>query len=152
MIGPKISEIIKSKSSTEPNYFVHFAMRYPIKVKKNTPLEGKSNPGNYIQIYAQILYGYGYFARYALEFDLNPLACEIEDLESALFEYRNVINFPRGKMNTNLATFVTMELDEKIKENLYCLISRRSGNQAVIDLESFTKIYSQLVSENISQK
>ena len=127
-------------------------MRYPVKAKKNTPLEGKANPGNYMQIYAQTLYGYGYFARYALEFELNPLACDIEDLESALSEYKNVISFPRGKMNSNLATFVTMELHEKIKENLYCLFSRRSGNQAVIDLESFTKIYSQLVSENISQK
>merc|ERR1711997_1033331 len=94
------------------------------------------SPGNKIQVFAQILYGYGYWG--------------IFDLERALAEYSYVTSYQSGNLNPTIATYFTTELNGKIKENLYCLISRSSGNQVANELDTYVNVYTQLLSENIA--
>jgi hypothetical protein len=108
------------------------------------------SPGNKIQVFAQILYGYGYWGPFALEYEKSTVDCGIFDLERALAEYSYVTSYQSGNLNPTIGTYFTTELNGKIKENLYCLISRSSGNQVANELDTYVNVYTQLLSENIA--
>ena len=78
--------------------------------------------GNKIQVFAQILYGYGYWGPFALEYEKSTVDCGTFDLERALAEYSYVTSYQSGNLNPTIATYFTTELNGKIKENLYCLV------------------------------
>jgi hypothetical protein len=80
------------------------------------------SPGNKIQVFAQILYGYGYWGPFALEYEKSIVDCGTFDLERALAEYSYVTSYQSGNLNPTIATYFTTELNGKIKENLYCLV------------------------------
>ena len=80
------------------------------------------SPGNKIQVFAQILYGYGYWGPFALEYEKSTVDCGTFDLERALAEYSYVTSYQSGNLNPTIATYFTTELNGKIKENLYCLV------------------------------
>jgi len=107
-------------------------------------------PGNKIQVFAQILYGYGYWGPFSLEYEKSTVDCGTFDLERALAEYSYVTSYQSGNLNPTIATYFTTELNGKIKENLYCLISRSSGNQVANELDTYVNVYTQLLSENIA--
>ena len=44
-------------------------------------------------------------------------------LERALAEYSYITNYQRDNLNPTIGTYFTTELNGKIKENLYCLVS-----------------------------
>jgi len=106
--------------------------------------------GNKIQVFAQILYGYGYWGPFALEYEDSYLTCNSLNLDEALEEYSYVTNYNRASLNPVIASYFTTELNGKIKENLYCLISRSSGNQEANELDTYINVYTQLLSENIA--
>merc|ERR1711935_988060 len=106
--------------------------------------------GNKIQVFAQILYGYGYWGPFALEYEKSTVDCGTFDLERALAEYSYVTSYQSGNLNPTIGTYFTTELNGKIKENLYCLISRSSGNQVANELDTYVNVYTQLLSENIA--
>ena len=82
--------------------------------------------GNKIQVFAQILYGYGYWGPFALEYEDSFLTCNSFNLDEALEEYSYVTNYDRASLNPVIASYFTTELNGKIKENLYCLVSHGS--------------------------
>ena len=79
--------------------------------------------GNKIQVFAQILYGYGYWGPFALEYEDSRVHCGQEDLERAVTEYSYVANYNRNNLDPIIGTYFTTELNGAIKENLYCLVS-----------------------------
>jgi len=106
--------------------------------------------GNKIQVFAQILYGYGYWGPFALEYEDSFVDCGSDNLEEALAEYSYVTQYQRDNLDPVIGTYFTTELNGKIKENLYCLISRSSGNQEANILDTYINVYTQLLSENIA--
>jgi len=105
--------------------------------------------GNRIQVFAQILYGYGYWGPFALEYEDSFVDCGNDNLEEALAEYSYVTQYQSDNLDPVIGTYFTTELNGKIKENLYCLISRSSGNQDANVLDTYINVYTQLLSENI---
>lgn len=79
--------------------------------------------GNKIQVFAQILYGYGYWGPFALEYEPSQVTCGKYDLQEALDEYGYVVHYEIDNLNPTIGTYFTTELNGKIKENLYCLVS-----------------------------
>jgi len=108
--------------------------------------------GGKIQIFAQILYGYGYWGPFALEYEDSFVDCGSDNLEEALAEYSYVTQYQRDNLDPVIGTYFTTELNGKIKENLYCLISRSSGNQEANILDTYINVYTQLLSENIARQ
>lgn len=106
--------------------------------------------GNRIQVFAQILYGYGYWGPFALEYEDSFVDCGNDNLEEALAEYSYVTQYQRDNLDPLIGTYFTTELNGKIKENLYCLISKSSGNQEANVLDTYINVYTQLLSENIA--
>jgi len=105
--------------------------------------------GNKIQVFAQILYGYGYWGPFALEYEASNVDCGIYDFENALSEYGYVTDYYKANLDPAIATYFTTELNGAIKEKLYCLISRASGNQEANELDTYVNVYTQLLSEKI---
>ena len=104
--------------------------------------------GNQINLLAHIAYGYGYWGRFALELEDSQLECGLLDLEKALDKYSQVIE-SSSNLNPMIKRFMSNELNNVIKENLHCLLSRNYGDQDVVnELESSLKIFSDLLSEN----
>ena len=79
--------------------------------------------GNKIQVFAQILYGYGYWGPFALEYEASNVDCGIYDFENALSEYGYVTDYYKANLDPAIATYFTTELNGAIKEKLYCLVS-----------------------------
>lgn len=79
--------------------------------------------GNKIQVFAQILYGYGYWGPFALEYEDSQLTCGVYDLEDALNEYGYVVHYDKTNLEPAIAKYFTSELNGAIKEKLYCIVS-----------------------------
>ena len=79
--------------------------------------------GNKIQVFAQILYGYGYWGPFALEYETSRVSCGLSDLERTLYEYGYVTDYNRSDLDPTIGKYFTSELNSAIKENLYCLVS-----------------------------
>ena len=79
--------------------------------------------GNKIQVFAQILYGYGYWGPFALEYETSTVDCGVHNFEDALTEYSYVTQYHKDNLDPIIGTYFTTELNGKIKENLYCLVS-----------------------------
>ena len=108
----------------------------------------KISKGNQINLISHIAYGYGYWGRFALELEDSQLECGLLDLERALDEYSRVTD-PNSNLNPMIKRFMSNELNDVIKENLNCLLSRNYGDQDVVnELESSLKIFSDLLSES----
>ena len=78
--------------------------------------------GNKIQVFAQILYGYGYWGPFALEYEASKVDCGLSDLERTLYEYGYVTDYDRAALDPKIGGYFTSELNSAIKENLYCLV------------------------------
>ena len=79
--------------------------------------------GNKIQVFAQILYGYGYWGPFALEYENSRVDCGALDFEATLNEYGYVTDHHGyNSLDPILANYYIAELNSKIKENLYCLV------------------------------
>ena len=79
--------------------------------------------GNKIQVFAQILYGYGYWGPFALEYENSRISCGQYDLERVLQEYGYVTDYSKTTLDPTIGVYFTHELNAAIKENLYCLVS-----------------------------
>lgn len=82
--------------------------------------------GNRLQIIAQLMYGYGYWGPFALEYETARVDCNLEDLEKAIYEYGYVSDYKRSTADPLIASYYVTEYNGKIKENLYCLVSTLS--------------------------
>merc|ERR1719367_841800 len=106
--------------------------------------------GNKIQVFAQILYGYGYWGPFALEYETSRVDCGTLDFEATLNEYGYVTDHHGyNSLDPILANYSIAELNSKIKENLYCLTQRSSSNQAANELDAYIDVYTQLLSEKL---
>jgi len=106
--------------------------------------------GNKIQVFAQILYGYGYWGPFALEYENSRVDCGTLDFEATLNEYGYVTDHHGyNSLDPILANYYIAELNSKIKENLYCLTQRSSSNQAANELDAYIDVYTQLLSEKL---
>jgi len=106
--------------------------------------------GNKIQVFAQLLYGYGYWGPFALEYENSRVDCGELDFEATLNEYGYVTDHHGyNSLDPILANYYIAELNSKIKENLYCLSSRSSSNQAANELDAYIDVYTQLLSEKL---
>ena len=56
--------------------------------------------GNKIQVFAQILYGYGYWGPFALEYEESSVDCGIPDFEKTLLEYGYVTDYHYNILGT----------------------------------------------------
>ena len=81
--------------------------------------------GNKIQVFAQILYGYGYWGPFALEYEASKVDCGLSDLERTLYEYGYVTDYDRAALDPKIGGYFTSELNSAIKENLYCLVIKK---------------------------
>ena len=79
--------------------------------------------GAKIQVFAQILYGYGYWGPFVLEFEESKVDCGLPNLETTLTEYGYVTDHQYSSLSSGVATYYVSELNSKLKENLYCLVS-----------------------------
>ena len=79
--------------------------------------------GDRIQVIAQILYGYGYWAPFAFEFEKARVDCGAHDLEKTLTEYGYVTDYNFNSLDPILNSYYVEELNSRLKENLYCLVS-----------------------------
>ena len=106
---------------------------------------------NWIQLVAQLAYGYGYWGQYK-ELDWNSwVKCGHYDLNIVLEEYKEVTDFKNSHLNPTLSAVLSFEINEKMKKKLYDLISRKSEkseNPAVKDLIAQIKIFTEHLSEN----
>ena len=87
--------------------------------------------GNKIQVFAQILYGYGYWGPFALEYENSRITCGTYDLERVLQEYGYVTDYSKTTLDPRIGSYFTSELNAAIKENLYCLVSFFRGRNLV---------------------
>ena len=72
--------------------------------------------GNKIQVFAQILYGYGYWGPFALEYETSRVDCGLSDLERTLYEYGYVTDYNRSDLDPTIGKYFTSELNSAIKE------------------------------------
>jgi hypothetical protein len=80
--------------------------------------------GNKIQVFAQILYGYGYWGPFALEYEESRLKCNRYDLEKAVEEFRFLEDSNTvADLGAPVAQYYATEFNHKIKEKLYCMVS-----------------------------
>jgi len=105
--------------------------------------------GDRIQVIAQILYGYGYWAPFAFEFEKARVDCGAHDLEKTLTEYGYVTDYNFNSLDPILNSYYVEELNSKLKENLYCLTSKSSSNQAANELDTYLNVYTQLLGEKL---
>ena len=117
------------------------------KTEKLEELDSKTI-GNYIQLFAQIAYGYGYSFRFKTE--NSKLNCGYEDLYSALEQYSEVVNNRFRGLNPIMAEKLAIELNIEIKISLHCLLSKKSGNRFVQDLDGLIDMYTYLLAESTS--
>jgi len=108
--------------------------------------------GNKIQVFAQILYGYGYWGPFALEYETSRVSCGLSDLERTLYEYGYVTDYNRSDLDPTIGKYFTSELNSAIKENLYCLVKRASANQKANEVDTYVNVYTQLLSEKIARQ
>ena len=102
---------------------------------------------NFIQFFAQLAYGYGYWGQYKeLEFT-SLVKSGLNDMNMVLEEYKEVTDFKNSKLNPTLSTILSYEINEKIKKTLYELISK-SENPVVKDLIAQIKVFTDHLSEN----
>ena len=78
--------------------------------------------GARLQIIAQLMYGYGYWGPFALEYEPARIDCNLEDLEKTIYEYGYVSDYKRSTADPLIASYYVTEYNGKIKENLYCLV------------------------------
>ena len=119
------------------------------KKKKLEELQWKSR-GNYLQLFAQLGYGYGYWGRYS-HFEKylkdSKVTCDFENFDLAL-EYSEVLK-NCDSLDSTMAAFFANELNVIIKKNLNCLISHsHEENRAVNDLLSHIDIFTNILTEN----
>merc|ERR1712051_432901 len=106
--------------------------------------------GGKIRVFAQILYGYGYWGPFALEYEPSRVDCGTLDFEATLNEYGYVTDHHGyNSLDPILANYYIAELNSKIKENLYCLTQRSSSNQAANELDAYIDVYTQILSEKL---
>ena len=106
------------------------------------------NEGNIIQFFSNIVAGYGYWGRYALELQDSEVKCGPQDLERTLVEYSRITNYKSGSFDSTVGAHFANELNTKIKENLYCLIANPTypKNKVTSELEAYVKTYTNLLS------
>ena len=80
--------------------------------------------GNKIQVFAQILYGYGYWGPFALEYENSRVDCGVYDLDRVVQEYGYVTDYSKTNLDPKIGVYFTSELNAAIKENLYCLVKK----------------------------
>ncbi len=80
--------------------------------------------GNKIQVFAQILYGYGYWGPFALEYEKSRVDCGLYDLKSVLDEYGYVVHYEPSNLDATIASYFISELNGAMKEKLYCIVIR----------------------------
>ena len=97
-----------------------------------------------IQFFAQLLYGYGYWGPFFLEYEKSTVDCGAYDLDLALEDIFYSTSF---ELDPAFGNYITTEFNGKIKENFNCLISRSPENQLVNELNAYIDIYTQLLSE-----
>jgi len=95
---------------------------------------------NQILILAQLMYGYGYVAPFALEYEKTALDCGLFDYEQVEYEY-SFIDHGYSEDPAVLKYFTT-EAASEYKKALYCITSRKGSNSdarkldALIDLQA----------------
>jgi len=107
--------------------------------------------GNKIQVFAQILYGYGYWGPFALEYENSRVDCGVYDLDRVVQEYGYVTDYSKTNLDPKIGVYFTSELNAAIKENLYCLTSKSSDNQNANEVDTYVNVYTQLLSEKIAR-
>ena len=120
------------------------------KKKKTEELKWKSR-GNYLQLFAQLGYGYGYWGRYSeiQEYmQISEITCDIEKLSLILKEYRDIFKGCDNNLDPNMAAYFGNEINVKIKKHLNCLISHTTENRDINDLVSYIEIFTNTLSEN----
>jgi len=105
--------------------------------------------GNKIQVFAQILYGYGYWGPFALEYEKSRVDCGLYDLKSVLDEYGYVVHYEPSNLDATIASYFISELNGAMKEKLYCITSRTSANQDANTVETYIDVYTQLLNERV---
>ena len=100
--------------------------------------------GDRIQVIAQILYGYGYWAPFAFEFEKARVDCGAHDLEKTLTEYGYVTDYNFNSLDPILNSYYVEELNSRLKENLYCLVSNiyiRIVPKWILKTKTFRSLY-----------
>ena len=114
----------------------------------NWPVKnGTNNVANTIEVFSNIVAGYGYWGRYALELQEIELKCGPLDFERVLDEYSRVVKYKKGSFDPIFGAHFTSELTGKIRESLYCLIANPSypKNKVKSELDTYVKIYTKLL-------
>ena len=102
---------------------------------------------NFIQFFAQLAYGYGYWGQYK-ELKWNSrVKSGLYEMNMVLEEYKEVSDFKNSKLNPTLSAVLSFDINEKIKITLYELISK-SENPEVKDLIAQIKTFTDYLSEN----
>ena len=84
--------------------------------------------GPKIQATAQAIYGYGYVAPFALEYEANRLTCGTKEFEAALQEFSFLDN-PDPETPVALLTYFTTKLNHAFKRNVGCIVSNFRGSE-----------------------
>ena len=114
----------------------------------NWPVKnGTNNVGNTIEVFSNIVAGYGYWGRYALELQEIELKCGPLDFERVLDEYSRVVKYKKGSFDPTVGAHFTSELNGKIREKLYCLIANPTypKNKVNSELDTYVKTYTNLL-------
>ena len=69
-------------------------------------------------------------------------------MDMVLEEYKEVTDYKKSNLNPTLSAVLSLEVNEKIKKNLYEVISVKSQNPVVKDLIAHIKIFTDNLSEN----
>lgn len=106
------------------------------------PNLGQISEGARTQVTAQLLYGYGYWGPFLLEFEESTLDCGTYDLKSVLEEYGFLTDMEHnyGYLNTYqgdpkhtltdvtdpaVLQFYAVELNHAMKRALYCIVRKK---------------------------
>ncbi len=136
---------------------------------EGNPNLGEITRGQRTQVAAQVLYGYGYWGPFLLEFEEARLDCNKYDLETALAEfgfltdmatnYGYLENYgsggdPRAHLNDvtepAVLQYYAVELNHAMKRALYCIVSRKGSNQQALEVNTLIDLYTQLLSERLA--
>ena len=85
--------------------------------------------------------------------DESKLKCGLLDFEKVLDEYRRVTNYEKGSFDPTIGALFTSRLNQKIKEQLFCLISNptypknKVENELVTYVETYTKLLSYIIKD-----
>jgi len=135
---------------------------FGIRKSVDGPLDGPTlttlSTSEKLNIAAQTLYGYGYWAPFLLTLEEASVDCGLGDFDSVLTEYGFLMDFENNygylddqnnAIDPAVLSYYISEFNHAMKRILYCLVSKKGSNLDARGLNSLIDLLTSLLSQRL---